>query len=85
MFHILLQIRSYVSKQVSSWLLLEPNFMFLQLNWQVSKKLFMYFLGSYLSFINDNVISNVFDSMFLNVFFLIYVYMSIFVRFMLLT
>jgi hypothetical protein len=32
MFQILLQMRVYVSKQVSSWLLLKPNFMFLQLN-----------------------------------------------------
>jgi len=32
MFQILLQMKVYVSKQVSSWLLLKPNFMFLQLN-----------------------------------------------------
>jgi hypothetical protein len=37
MFQILSQMRTYVSKQVYSWLLLEPNFMFLQLNQQVQK------------------------------------------------
>jgi hypothetical protein len=38
MFQILLQIITCVSKKITSWLLLEPNFMFLQINQQVWKK-----------------------------------------------
>jgi hypothetical protein len=39
MFQILLQMRIYISKQVASWLLMEPNFMFLQIQPASFKKI----------------------------------------------